>query len=168
MDNIIIDFDSNSDQELAISSLELIDIYNLIHTELNIQRPCIVSVTSETNDSIHSLNLEWRGVDRPTDVLSFECERPDDEDLDEGEPCTLGDIVLAPEYIENQAKTFGTSAADETRLLAIHGFLHLLGYDHEEDDEANLMHDIEELILSKIDTDNTITEHVLINHRKED
>ena len=78
-------------------------------------------------------------MDRATDVLSLECERPDDPDLAEGEPCELGDIVLAPAYIARQAAAFGTTPADESRLLLVHGLLHLLGYDHIEDDEAEVM-----------------------------
>ena len=112
-------------------------------------RPCMVSVSIVGDARMRELNAEWRDQDRVTDVLSLECERPDDADLAPGEPCELGDIVLAPAYIERQAKGFGTTPADEFRLLLVHGMLHLLGYDHLEDDEAEVMEAREDELLDR-------------------
>ena len=112
-----------------------------------VERPCMVSVSVVGDARMRELNDEWRDQDRVTDVLSLECERPDDGDLAPGEPCELGDIVLAPAYIVRQAKGFGTTPADEFRLLLVHGMLHLLGYDHLEDDEAEVMEAREDAIL---------------------
>ena len=83
-------------------------------------RPCMVSVSVVSDERIREVNAEWRDVDAPTDVVSLECERPDDPDLAPGEPCELGDIILAPAYIAAQAARFGTTAADECRLLLVH------------------------------------------------
>ena len=130
-----------------------------------VERPCMVSVSVVGNERMRELNAEWRDQDRATDVLSLECERPDDEDLAPGEPCELGDIVLAPAYIERQAKGFGTTPADEFRLLLVHGMLHLLGYDHLEDDEAEAMEAREDELLAHIRTDRAIDHVTLTRHR---
>ena len=85
--------------------------------------------------------------DRTTDVLSFECDSAFDEDIPADETLELGDIILAPEVIARQAPGFGNSPADECRLMLVHGMLHLLGYDHIEDDEAEVMEAREDAIL---------------------
>ncbi len=73
-------------------------------------RPCYVSVTLVDDDEMRENNIEWRDVDAATDVISLECERPDDPDLAEDEPMRVGDILLAPDYIARQAARFGTDA----------------------------------------------------------
>ena len=128
-------------------------------------RPCMVSVSVVSDGQMRELNREWRGQDRVTDVLSLECERPDDPDLAPGEPCELGDIVLAPAYIERQSQGFGTTPADEFRLLLVHGMLHLLGYDHLEDGEAEVMEAREDELLAAIRTDRAIDHVTLTRHR---
>lgn len=125
----------------------------LVLDQEGVDRPCGVSLSVVSDDHMHELNRSWREVDRPTDVLSLECERPDDPDLAPGEPCELGDVVLAPAYIARQATSFGTTAADETRLLLVHGILHLLGYDHLEDEEAEAMEAREDYLVSLLETD---------------
>ncbi len=101
----------------------------------------------EREVEMHDLNLEWRGIDRTTDVLSFECDSAFDEDIPADETLELGDIILAPQVIARQAPGFGNSPADECRLMLVHGMLHLLGYDHIEDDEAEVMEAREDAIL---------------------
>lgn len=98
-----------------------------------------------TDDAtIQELNRTYRGLDRPTDVLSFaqregEGSRPDDP--------VLGDIVISVERAEEQAGAYGHSLAREVGFLAVHGCLHLLGWDHEEPaDEAAMMAKTEEIL----------------------
>lgn len=91
-------------------------------------RDAEISVTFVDNEKIHALNKEYRGVDRPTDVLSFPME---DEDFDDGECAVLGDIVLSPEQAAKQAAEYGHSFEREVCFLTVHSMLHLLGYDHE-------------------------------------
>ena len=134
---------------------------------LGVERPCLVSVSFVSDERIRDLNRTWRGQDRATDVISLECERPDDESLAPGEPCELGDIVLAPAYVERQARAFGTTVADETRLLLVHGLLHLLGHDHLDDASAERMEALEEELLSLMPGDGTIDRVVLTRHREE-
>ena len=134
--------------------------------EEGVGRPCMVSVSVVGEARIRELNREWRGVDAATDVISLECERPDDPSLAPGEPCELGDVVLAPAYIERQAAAFGTTFADEFRLLLTHGLLHLLGYDHLDEDEAEAMEAREEALLRGMPGDGTIGHVVLTRHRE--
>lgn len=140
---------------------------DLVLAEEGVTRPCLVSVSVVGDARIHELNREWRGIDRPTDVISLECERPDDPDLAPGEPCELGDIVLAPAYIARQAEGFGTTAADEFRLLLVHGMLHLLGYDHIEEAEAAVMEAREDELVALIKTDAELGHVTLTRHRDE-
>ena len=111
---------------------------------------CELSVTFVGLDEIHELNREYRGVDRPTDVLAF----PQFEDLEEeipevGEIC-LGDVVICREKAEEQAEEFGHSFERELVYLFTHSVLHLLGYDHMEEDEKKVMRQREEEIMEQI------------------
>lgn len=151
----------------TLPSDELVSIANAVLAERSIKRPCMLSLSFVSDASIQELNLEWRSVDSPTDVLSFETERPDDPDLADDEPCELGDVVLASDYIARQAQSFGTTVADESRLLFVHGILHLLGYDHMEEHDAVLMQRIEDKILAALPTDGTLSQVVLTRHRQE-
>lgn len=105
------------------------------------ENPCEVSVTFIDNEGIHALNLQYRGVDRPTDVLSFPLfdydgtseEPPVDEWIG-----ILGDIVVSLEQAAHQAEEFGHSFDRELAFLCVHSMLHLLGYDHETGEEDEL------------------------------
>ncbi len=94
---------------------------------------------------ITGLNARWRRQERPTNVLSFPAlPRPEP-------PIPLGDIAIAYETMTGEAAEQGKPAADHLAHLAVHGFLHLLGYDHEIDDEAERMERLEREILARID-----------------
>lgn len=100
----------------------------------NFGRDAEVSLSFVTNDEIHELNRDYRGVDRPTDVLSFPMI---DGDADEGDidigadSVVLGDIIISAEKAVEQAAAYGHSVERELAFLAVHSTLHLLGYDHE-------------------------------------
>jgi probable rRNA maturation factor len=106
-----------------------------------------------TNDSaIRLLNRGWRGVDAATNVLSFPTSSHANA-AGEGRlaaPRLLGDIVLAYETIAREARDEHKTFADHVAHLAVHGFLHLLGYDHERDDDADRMEKIEREILARL------------------
>ena len=89
-----------------------------------------VSLTFADDESIHRLNLEYRGIDRPTDVLSFPLEE-DAEEQTGRSLLVLGDIVISLERAAAQAEEFGHSYEREVAFLCIHSMLPLLGYDHE-------------------------------------
>ena len=109
-----------------------------------------VCITLTTDEEVHRLNKEYRGIDRPTDVLSFECDGLDD-DFDGGaayddagvpddEPFMLGDIIIASDYARAQTAQFGTTPQEELAVLLVHGLLHLCGWDHvHSDEEAEAM-----------------------------
>lgn len=106
-----------------------------------------------TDDAtIAALNGEWRGKPAPTNVLSFPA--PDDMPVPEGELRPLGDIVLASGIIAREAEAQGKALPDHTAHLIVHGVLHLLGYDHEEEQEALAMEDLETSILKGLGISN--------------
>lgn len=150
-----------------ISDEEICADCDVVLAQEGVGRPCMVSISVVSEERIRALNDAWRDVDRATDVISLECERPDDPDLAPGEPCELGDIVLAPTYIARQAAAFGTTEADEFRLLLTHGLLHLLGYDHLDDEEAEAMEAREEALLALMPCDRPI-DHVTLTRHRED
>lgn len=150
---LTIDWRLDEAADAPISQAEMQSILETALAHEGVGRPCFVSVSIATDEEMRSLNATWRGIDAPTDVVSLECERPDDPDLAADEPCALGDIVLAPAYIERQSAGFGTTPSDEFRIMLVHGVLHLLGYDHLDDDEAELMESAENGILALIGTD---------------
>ena len=143
-----LDFVCEDDCHLAIDEAAVHDIIARVLEEERITRPCMVSLSVVSEQRMHELNLEWRGMDRPTDVLSLECEHPNDPDLAPGEPAELGDIVLAPSYIARQASSFHVSEDWETTLLIVHATLHLLGYDHIEEEEALHMEQREDSLVA--------------------
>ncbi len=113
-----------------------------------------ISVTLTDNSAIHEMNKEHRGVDRPTDVLSFPLYEADEiDDMYEGEegsdePTALGDIVISLEKAEEQAREYGHSMEREVAFLCVHSVLHLLGYDHElgEEEEKEMFAKQEEIL----------------------
>ena len=151
----------------ALKEAEILSIVEAVLEYQKVERDCSLSVSFVSDAEIARLNAEWRGVDAPTDVLSLECERPDDPDLPEGVPAELGDIVIAPDFVATQAASFATTPADETRLMLVHATLHLLGYDHIEPADAAVMQPIEDAILECIPTDGTLSQVVLTSHRED-
>ena len=91
------------------------------------------------------LNQQYRGIEGPTDVLSFGCDDPCTAVADE--PITLGDVIIAPEIAATQADELGTTIESELNLLLVHGILHLLGYDHDGDEDASVMQERERVLL---------------------
>ncbi len=101
---------------------------------------------------VHQLNLQWRGVDQPTDVLSFAMGEGADAELN---PDVLGDIVISVDTATRQAAEVGHPLEQELRVLLVHGFLHLLGYDHLEPADAEEMRGAEERLLAVLDAGGT-------------
>ncbi len=96
-----------------------------------------LSIALVDEGEIAALNERYRGISGPTDVLSFGCDDPCPTPGDE--PITLGDVVIAPAVAERQAAELGHSVEHELDVLLVHGILHVLGYDHEDDAEADVM-----------------------------
>ena len=114
---------------------------------------CEVSVSFVSRDEIHRLNLEYRGVDRVTDVLSFpQYEGPEDieETISMIGICEIGDVVICRDRAAQQAEEFGHSFERELIYLFVHSILHLLGYDHMQEDEKKVMRAREEEIMDEL------------------
>ena len=165
MNKVQVDFDERISEYVKEHTNENIDIKGYIEKivklalELNsisFENVCI-SISSASKEEINKLNLEYRNIDRPTDVLSFpifereEIEElkniPEDKKLKEVE---LGDIVLCMDIIYSQSIEYGTGIIREVLYMITHGVCHLLGYDHIEADEKVEMRKLEEEILNHL------------------
>ena len=98
-------------------------------------------------EKIHDLNREYRGIDRVTDVISFALE--DDKSFNIEDYRMLGDIYICLNKVKEQANEYGHSFKRELSFLAIHGLLHLLGYDHMNEDDEKVMFDKQEEVLKR-------------------
>lgn len=111
-----IDLDNQTDMEFDF------DLINKITADLTQKE---IELIICNNDYIQELNKEYRGIDKPTDVLSFP--------LEDMPYAPLGTIIISVDYVSAKAKEYGHTANEELTLLYLHGLLHLLGYDHEID-----------------------------------
>ncbi len=110
-----------------------------------------VSITLTNNQYIHKLNLEYRKIDRPTDVLSFALNESEEPDVEGGPDVNvLGDIIISVERAEEQAAEYGHSLKREMAFLTVHGMLHLLGYDHMEEEERKEMEEEQRYVMDKL------------------
>ena len=100
------------------------------------------------NDYIHKLNKEYRNIDRETDVISFALE---DDKTFNPEERVLGDIYISIDKAKSQSEEYGHSLKRELCFLAVHGMLHLLGYDHMEKEDEKVMFGLQEEILDEMD-----------------
>jgi probable rRNA maturation factor len=104
-----------------------------------------------TDDAgIRTLNSNWRGIDKPTNVLSFPALQPTGDIGEDDAPRMLGDIAIAYETTRREADTERKPFDHHLSHLAVHGFLHLIGYDHENDDDAEDMENLEREILGQL------------------
>ena len=112
-----------------------------------------VDITIVDNAEIHTLNREYRGIDRPTDVLSFALDEGYEEpEVEDGEAeHLLGDVIISAPRAVEQGEEFGHGLTREMTYLAVHGMLHLLGYDHMEEADKRVMRAREEEILRELD-----------------
>jgi probable rRNA maturation factor len=104
-----------------------------------------LTLVLSSDDEVRDLNLRWRGLDKPTNVLSFPS---DDEPFPGGPPPHFGDVILAWETVAREAVEQNKTVASHASHLIVHGVLHLFGYDHQDDDDASVMETLETQILS--------------------
>ncbi|MGA9227428.1 MAG: rRNA maturation RNase YbeY [Mesobacillus sp.] len=137
--------------ELAQQEIEEIEkLLNFAAGKENIQAGSELSVTFVSNERIQEINREYRDKDQPTDVISFAL-----EEMGEGEievvgadmPRVLGDIIISVPRTREQAEEYNHSFMRELGFLAVHGFLHLLGYDHMNEQDEKKMFDRQKEIL---------------------
>lgn len=111
-----------------------------------------VSVSFVSDEEIHELNRDYREVDRPTDVLSFALQEGEEfpEPSDFEAQAMLGDIVISIPTAVRQSEDYGHSIEREVAFLLAHGFLHLMGYDHQSPEEEQEMFGIQEEVLEQL------------------
>ena len=146
-----LDFDSvleefNNYEEVYLQLLEKTFKY------LSLKCDPILSVSIVDNEFIHKMNKEYRGIDRPTDVISFaflDTESDKSAVLNSSGPVVLGDIYISIDKAKEQAQEYGHPLDRELRFLFVHGLLHLLGYDHMKKEDEDVMFALQDQILSQ-------------------
>ena len=131
-----------------IDTSELCEVLEFACKHLNIENP-LLNIVIVDNDRIREINKEYRNKDAVTDVISFAFEEV--KDVDYGNVRFLGEIYISYERCKEQASEFGHSVRREFSYLAVHGLLHLLGYDHMEKDDEKEMFELQEMILNDKD-----------------
>ena len=114
-------------------------IFSILEENMNV----VVNITLVNDIEMTELNNNYRGVQNPTDVLSFEAGIIDPENG----KTILGDIIICYPFVSRQAKTLKNDIEDEIRLMVIHGLLHLLGYDHHDEKSKQIMWEKQDQIL---------------------
>ncbi len=119
-----------------------------------------VAITLTTPEEIREINSQFRKIDKETDVLSFpifekkdiDMLRKNNEPVDKDMPQdVLGDIIISIKRVEEQAKEYGHSVERELAYMVVHGFYHLMGYDHMNDEDKKAMREKEEKVLESLD-----------------
>lgn len=145
---------SNQQEKMTVTQAiedKIIEVLEMAARVHEVDDLAEVSLMFTDDETIHEMNREYRGIDRPTDVLSFALEEGEEEEIYGGpEENLLGDIIISVETATRQAEEYGHSVEREMAFLALHGMLHLLGYDHMEDEERQEMRAQEEAILASL------------------
>ena len=132
---------NTSGQLVPATEINSLLTFALLELELNPE--CEINVSFVDDDYMTELHIKWMDEPGTTDVLSFPMDMPETP----GEAVTLGDIVISPVVAAEQAKAQGHSIEHEIFILATHGLLHILGYDHADKAEEKVMFDLQEKIV---------------------
>lgn len=124
---------------------EVESLLNFGISYMELHPDCELSVTFVDDQEMEELHIKWMDEPGTTDVLSFPMDMPESRD----DAVTLGDIVIDPIVAAEQAATAGHSTEHEIFILASHGLLHILGYDHADKDEEKIMFELQETIVKK-------------------
>lgn len=139
--------DPNKDYEDLIKKV----VKKCFETENLLEKNLYISITLTIPQEIRKINNEYRKIDKETDVLSFPMFEKDEISEISGEnPDVLGDIVISIERVAEQAKEYGHSFERELAYMVVHGFYHLMGYDHETEEEKKDMREHEEKVLEAL------------------
>ena len=128
---------------VPVSQMHTLLNFGIDYMELNPE--CEISLTFVDPQEMEELHIKWMDEPGPTDVLSFPMDMPEKK----GDIVTLGDIVIAPAVAAKQALEAGHSTEHEIYILATHGLLHILGYDHADPDEEKVMFALQEKIVKE-------------------
>jgi probable rRNA maturation factor len=150
--NLVIDFLDETENVSKEQIDEIEKLLNFAAAKLAIEEGSEVSVTFVTNERIREINREYRNKDAVTDVISFALEELGEGEVElvgTGMPRILGDIIISIARAEEQAEEYGHSFMREFGFLAVHGFLHLLGYDHMTEEDEREMFTLQKEILDE-------------------
>jgi len=137
----------NQQKIIKINQRKTKGIIKKVLQHLKVNEKSEISVLFTDDKFIRSLNTKYRGIDKPTDVLSFSLQEGDVKSPEVESDKLLGDIIISAETAKMQADSLNHSMERELTVLLIHGLLHLTGYDHEEDKDYNIMRKKESEIL---------------------
>ncbi len=127
-----------------VPAAEIHSLMGFALKELNLNTECDLNIAFVEDDYMTELHIKWMDEPGTTDVLSFPMDMPEEP----GEAVTLGDIVISPVVAAAQALTQGHSTEHEIYILATHGLLHIIGYDHADSVEEKVMFDLQEKIVT--------------------
>jgi probable rRNA maturation factor len=128
-----------------ISEPKIVSLINFGIEYMELNPECEISMSFVDVQEMEELHIKWMDEDGPTDVLSFPMDMPEKKN----DIVTLGDIVISPSVAAKQATDAGHSTEDEIYILATHGLLHILGYDHADKDEEKVMFALQEKIVEE-------------------
>ena len=126
-----------------VPAAEINSLLTFALLELALNPECEINVSFVNDEYMTELHIKWMDEPGTTDVLSFPMDMPETP----GEAVTLGDIVISPVVAAEQAKAQGHSIEHEIYILAVHGLLHIIGYDHADKAEEKVMFDLQEKII---------------------
>jgi probable rRNA maturation factor len=135
---------TNSSGQL-VPAAEITSLLGFAMKEMKLNPDCDLNVGFIDDHYMTELHIKWMDEPGSTDVLSFPMDMPEHE----GEVVTLGDIMISPTFAAAQAITAGHSAEHEIFILATHGLLHIIGYDHAEPAEEKIMFELQESIVER-------------------
>ncbi|WP_411844285.1 rRNA maturation RNase YbeY [Salinicoccus sp. HZC-1] len=144
---ITVDFIDEENHTQSDQQEEIQKLLSFAYDYLKQEKDAEVSISFVDEDEIQSINKEYRNKDQVTDVISFALEDEEDNLIHQEALRTLGDIIVCTKRAEEQAAEYGHSYRRELLFLSLHGFLHLLGYDHMEDDDEREMNALQDEIL---------------------
>ena len=128
-----------------VPTTEITSLMTHAMNALELNPDCDLNIAFVEDDYMTELHIKWMDEPGPTDVLSFPMDMPEKR----GDIVTLGDIVIAPAVAAKQALEAGHSTEHEIYILATHGLLHILGYDHADPDEEKIMFALQEKIVKE-------------------
>lgn len=158
-------WEANIEDIEKLSNLVLVSTFDYVNQNeeidfLNLDKPVIINLCLSDDNEVHTLNREFRNMDKPTNVLSFaniDCDGFEQE-IAQNQEIELGDIIIALETMQREAQEKEISLQNHYCHLLTHGLLHLLGFDHMDDDEAEYMEAFETAILQQLNISNPYEE----------
>jgi probable rRNA maturation factor len=158
LDVLVLNYDVGEEFDAEVDRALIEQVVRRALTAAGASGPVEVSVVVTDDSTVQQLNRDYRGVDAPTDVLSFSqtevlTDAGEQFPTVPGEARLLGDVVISGDRVRAQAAEYGHSQRRELAYLTVHGLLHLLGYDHETDPERQVMRRAEENALESVPRD---------------